>query len=284
MADNTKYYYMRLKENFFETDELQILESMPDGYLYSNILLKLYLKSLKNNGKLMFNNRIPYSVEMIATITKHQIGTVERALKIFQEMELIEVLDNGAIYMLDIQNYIGKSSTEAERIKAYRSAIAGEKKALSTIENTNVVQMYDKNNLEIKLEIEKEIDIDNICNDQQADQPSPKPLKPKKKKYGTYKHVLLSDDELQKLRDEYGEEMTKRCIVFLDEYTERKGYKCKSHYLTIKDWVLDAVKERERKKRTTQRILPTYTQQEQKADDPEEKKELMEKLRKEFGN
>lgn len=50
MADNRKYYYLKLKEDFFDTDEMKILESMKDGYLYSNILLKLYLKSLSNSG------------------------------------------------------------------------------------------------------------------------------------------------------------------------------------------------------------------------------------------
>ena len=47
MADNKKYYYLKLKENFFDSDEMVLLESMPDGYLYSNILLKMYLKSKK---------------------------------------------------------------------------------------------------------------------------------------------------------------------------------------------------------------------------------------------
>lgn len=116
MADGKTYYYMRLKDNFFDTNEMVVLESLQDGYLYSNILLKLYLRSLRDNGRLMFNNAIPYNPQMIATITRHQIGTVERALKIFQEMGLIEILDSGAIYMLNIQNYIGKASTNVVAI------------------------------------------------------------------------------------------------------------------------------------------------------------------------
>lgn len=130
MADNKKYYYIRLKDNFFETNEIVLLESMQDGYLYSNILLKLYLRSLKSNGKLMFNDRIPYSPQMIATITRHNVGTVEKALRIFEEMGLIEILDNGAIYMLDIQNFVGKygmSSTDADRKREYRERIRDEK-------------------------------------------------------------------------------------------------------------------------------------------------------------
>ena len=87
MADNKKYYYLKLKENFLESDEAIILESMPDGYIYSNILLKLYLRSLKNDGLLMFNNLIPYNAQMLATITRHQVGTVEKAIQIFQQLK-----------------------------------------------------------------------------------------------------------------------------------------------------------------------------------------------------
>ena len=41
---NRKYYYLKLKENYFDDDSIVLLESMQDGVLYSNILLKLYLK------------------------------------------------------------------------------------------------------------------------------------------------------------------------------------------------------------------------------------------------
>lgn len=69
----------------------------------------------------------------------------------------------------------------------------------------------------------------------------------KKSVYGTYKHVKLLDSELEKLHDAIGETMTDECITFLDEYIEMKGYKAKSHYLCIKKWVVDAVKERKAK-------------------------------------
>ena len=42
MSDNRKYYYLKLKENYFDDDSIVLLESMQDGVLYSNILLKLY--------------------------------------------------------------------------------------------------------------------------------------------------------------------------------------------------------------------------------------------------
>lgn len=131
MADNGKYYYLKVKENFFDTDEMKILEGMKDGYMYGNILLKLYLRSLKYDGRLMYRNRIPYTPEILADLVGHEVGTVEKALKIFRELELIEVLDNGAIYMMDIQNYIGKSSTEADRQRAYYNRVKEEKEAIA---------------------------------------------------------------------------------------------------------------------------------------------------------
>ena len=55
MSDNRKYYYLKLKENYFDDDSIVLLESMQDGVLYSNILLKLYLKSLKHGGRLQLD-------------------------------------------------------------------------------------------------------------------------------------------------------------------------------------------------------------------------------------
>lgn len=150
MSDNKKYYYLRLKDNFFDSDELKILESMKDGYLYSNILLKLYLRSLKNDGKLVVNDRIPYSADMLASVTGHQVGTIKQALSVFKDLGLIDVLDNGAIYMLDIQNFIGKGSSEADRKREYRQRIETDR--------TNVRQISDKTPPEIELEKELEIE------------------------------------------------------------------------------------------------------------------------------
>lgn len=174
MADNKKYYYLKLKENFFDSDEIIILESMEKGYLYSNILLKLYLRSLKNEGKLMFNDRIPFNTKMLAQVTRHSENEIENALQVFEDLKLVEILDNGAIFMNDIQNFIGKSSTHAERQKEYRRRIANEKEQttsekeivknnLNKLKNesenecvTNVKQELNKNEPEIEKEIEIE--------------------------------------------------------------------------------------------------------------------------------
>lgn len=159
MADNKKYYYLKIKENFYETEDMKILQAMDNGYLYSDILMKLYLKSLKTDGKLMFKENIPYSPKMIATITNHNVDTVDKALCIFRELGLIEVLDNGAIYMLDIQSLIGKSSSEADRKREYRNKIKEEKKLLLG-EGDKCPDTFGTNSDEHSREIEIEIEIE----------------------------------------------------------------------------------------------------------------------------
>lgn len=160
MSNNKKYYYLKLKDDFFDTDSMIILESMPDGYKYANILLKLYLRSLKNEGKLMFNERIPYNSTILAQVTRHSVGDVEKAIEVFKHLELIEVLDNGAIFITDIQNFIGRSSTEADRKRDYRLRIENEKQK-------GLGQMSDKcpdkspPEREIDIEIEKELEKDS---------------------------------------------------------------------------------------------------------------------------
>lgn len=127
MADNKKYYYLKLKDNFFDTDEVKILESLPNGIYYSNLLIKLYMKSLKFDGALRFNDFIPYDENMIATITNLNIDIVRSGLKVLASMKFIETLDDGTIYMMNIQSLIGKSSSEADRKRLYREKIEGEK-------------------------------------------------------------------------------------------------------------------------------------------------------------
>ena len=250
--NNEKYYYMRLKENFYNSDEIIILEGLPDGYLYSNILLKLYLKSLKNNGKLVLNDFIPYNSDMLAQITRHPVGVVEKALEAFRALGLIDVLESGAIYMLNIQEFIGKTSTEADRVRRYRKKIESEKKLLlddgqMSYKSTPEIE------IETELELEEEIETEdvpdtNVGNISPPEPPKPeKPTKPVKHIYGEYKHVRLTDEEVKKLGAEYGEALTDEAVVYLDEYIEMKGYKAKSHYLAIRKWVIDAVKEKRAK-------------------------------------
>jgi predicted phage replisome organizer len=223
MADNRKYYYLKLKENFFDGDAIVLLENMPDGILYSNILLKLYLKSLKSSGKLQLDEHMPYTAQMIATLTRHQIGTVERALKIFLQLGLVEQLADGLLYMTDIELMIGQSSTEAERKRAARL----QNKALLP-ERTNVGHLSDTCPPERELEIEKEIDIER---EGETGHTAPAA-------YGSYGNVFLTDDELEALKAELPTKWD-YYIERLSSYIASTGKKYQNHAATIRRWAED---------------------------------------------
>ena len=225
MADNRKYYYLKLKENFFDSDSIVLLEDMKDGILYSNVLLKLYLKSLKNGGKLQLDEHIPYTAQMIATLTRQQVGTVERALGIFQQLGLVEQLHGGLLYMTDIELMIGQSSTEAERKRAARLA----NKALPP-PRTNGGHLSDIRPPEI--EIKKEIDIE-IEKEREL-----KPGRAAPAAYGRYKNVILTDTELSELKAELPDKW-EYYIDRLSGYIASTGRKYKNHAATIRRLAAD---------------------------------------------
>lgn len=231
MSDSKKYYYLKLKENFFDSDEMIILESMPDGVVYSNILLKLYLRSLKSEGRLMFNERIPFNSTMLSQVTRQSIGDVEKAVQLFKELGLIEIMDNGAIYMTEIQNFIGRSSTEADRKREFRARIESEKLGIS-YDGQMSGQMSDKNPPEIELEIEKELEIK--IEREKKKKPTSKKSPLPRHKYGEYQNVLLTDDQLVKLKEEFPD--WEQRIENVSSYCESTGKTYKNYYATIKSW------------------------------------------------
>ena len=213
MSDNRKYYYLKLKENYFDDDSIVLLESMQDGVLYSNILLKLYLKSLKHGGRLQLDEDIPYTAQMIATITRQQIGTVERALQIFLKLGLVEVLDSGTFYMSNIELLIGQSSTEAERKRAARL----QNKALSA-PRTNGGHLSDIRPPEIEIEIKREIEKGRSA-----------------RAYGRYQNVFLTDEEMADLQASFPT-VWGQYIEKLSEYMASTGKRYQSHAATIRRW------------------------------------------------
>lgn len=123
MSENKKYYYLKLKENFFNKDEVKLLEQQENGFIYSNLYLKLCLMSLKGEGRLLFRNEIPYDEGMISAITNVPLDNVRAGLVLIQKLGLIKFVESGEIYMTDIQDMIGHTSSEGERKKLYRERL-----------------------------------------------------------------------------------------------------------------------------------------------------------------
>ena len=75
-----KYYWLKLKKDFFKRHDIQIIESMPNGKDYVLFYLKLLCESIDHDGNLRFSETIPYSEQMLATITNTNIDIVRNAI------------------------------------------------------------------------------------------------------------------------------------------------------------------------------------------------------------
>ena len=149
---NKKYYWLKLDVTFYDREEIQLIESMPNGYKYINFYMKLLLKSANSEGRLMFKDVIPYTDEMLATITRMDIDVVRSAIKIFLELGLMQRLDDGALFMLETEKMVGCETEWARKKREYR-----EKKKIEILEDKSKTK---KDIVRQEIEIEKDIEID----------------------------------------------------------------------------------------------------------------------------
>lgn len=117
MPEDKRFFWMKLNESFFEDETIAWLEEQTNGKEYVLFLLKLCLKSLKTNGILMRaigNIFIPYDVAKLAEMTRTDVDTVAVAMQLFQKIGIIEILEDGAIYISILENMVGSETKWAK--------------------------------------------------------------------------------------------------------------------------------------------------------------------------
>lgn len=149
-----RYYWLKLKRDFFKRHDIRIIESMPNGKDYILFYLKLLCESVDHDGGLRFSEQIPYSEEMLATITFTNVDIVRSAIKIFAQLGMMEVLDDGTFFMNEVNKMIGSAADNdnANRQRRYRER--QRERALP-----NRYKSVTNNNESKSIEIDKEIDI-----------------------------------------------------------------------------------------------------------------------------
>lgn len=187
-----KYYWLRLQKDFFKRHDIRIVESMPNGKDYILFYLKVICESANHGGNLRFSETIPYSEEMLATITNTNVDVVRNAIKIFQELNMIEVLDNGTYFMHEVQNMVGYETEWAIKKREYRKKVNAQNVLQSENNASKALKggQYEDNVLNVRTnkgqcpkkednvrqekekEIEKEIEID-INNNKITHEPTP---------------------------------------------------------------------------------------------------------------
>lgn len=166
MAINKRYYWLKLREDFFQDEAISWLEEQENGKLYSLFYLKLCLKSINNNGVLVRqvgDMLIPYDAKKLGEITNTPKDTVIVALELLKRIGLVKILDNGELYLNQVQYMIG---SETESTRRSRKSREKKKQQISNNLDKNIPllqcnKISNKNaTADIEIDIDKDIDID----------------------------------------------------------------------------------------------------------------------------
>lgn len=246
MAENKRYYWLKLKRDFFRRHDIQIVENMPNGKDYILFYLKLLCESVDHNGNLRFSEQIPYNEQMLATITNTNIDVVRSAIQVFEELGMMEVLDDGTYFMNEVQKMLGSETKWAEKKRDYRL-----KKGQCP---QGVLPMSDKSKRE---SIEKDIDKDKEKENTKESSPVPDSggmfdfkeafdktfeIYPKKKSYTKAKDVWL--DKLIGVVEENRADVARliygATAAYLHDYKSKNPDDTEFRYLPqYADWLIN---------------------------------------------
>ena len=139
-TEEKKRYWLKLDKDFLKSSQIKVIKNMPNGKDYVIFYLALMLESVETIGHLRFSNLVPYNEDMLASVTDTNVDIVRTSVKIFESLGLMEILDDGTIYMTQVAEMTGKESESAERVRRYRLK---QKQQLALQGNGNVTNSND---------------------------------------------------------------------------------------------------------------------------------------------
>lgn len=133
--DSKRYYWLKLRTDFLESDSVDFLLAQKDGADYVVIYLQLCRLAINSNGKLarmLGDIFVPFDLEKITRDLKHwKIDTVRMAIELLKKLGYIGQTPEGVIVINEFQELVGSESASARRVRKHRQ----KKKAL---ENQNM--------------------------------------------------------------------------------------------------------------------------------------------------
>lgn len=154
-----KYYWLKLKKDFFKRHDIKIIESMPNGKDYILFYLKLLVESVDHDGSLRFNDTVPYDEQMLSVITNTNIDIVRNAMKIFTELRMIDIMEDQTIFMTEVEKMMGAETYWAEQKRKQRNKELASGHCPKLVQP---VQPLSKQEIELDIEIDKDKDIKDI--------------------------------------------------------------------------------------------------------------------------
>lgn len=216
-----RYYWLRLQEDFFKSLRIKKLRKLAGGDTFTIIYLKMQLMTLKTGGVLYYRGIESSFAEELALDMDEDADNVEITIRYLLSCGLLETSDDKEFFVPYAVENTGIEGSSAKRVREYR-----ERKALQCNADVTDAALHCYGEKEIEKKKEKEIQIKDI--------ETAKPSKPTRHKYGEYGKVLLTDEDLDKLKAEFPDWQAR--IERLDSYMAQSGKSYKNHLATIRNW------------------------------------------------
>ena len=218
MAENRRYYWLKLKEDFFTDKRIKRLRRISGGDTYTIIYLKLLLLSLKNSGKIYYDGvETDFIKELALTIDETEDDVMVTVNYLVAQNLMETIVENDEYFLTEIPNLIGSETASTRRSRKSR-AYRENQKVLQCNTNATLGNLLQQN---CNTEIEKE--------GERKKQSLPPTL------YGEYKNIRLTDEEYQRLTDKL-QGHTDTMIEKLSRYIKSSGKIYQDHYVTILNW------------------------------------------------
>ena len=231
-----KFYWLKLKRDFFKRHDIRIIEAMPNGKDYILFYLKLLLESIDHEGKLRFSETIPYNEQMLSVITNTNVDMVKAAMDIFIELQMIEINDDKTIFMQEVEKLIGSAvdNDNANRQRRFREK---QKQNALCERYESVTKSNESKSIEIEKDIEKEGEGEKGPEMSGPSSASTSPLERMGGRIGQNVLMLTEEQEndlLNRLTLDEFDLYCKKLSDYIIAYPEKTF---KSHYKTILKWV-----------------------------------------------
>lgn len=150
-----KNYWLKLQKNFLKRHDIKYIKSLPEGHKIALFYLELLLEGIDHDGRLRFNEYVPYDEEMLATVLGYDLNIVKISITTLTKLHLMEVLDDGTMYMTKLESMLGIGNGDDANL---RKKLSRDRKKMTMSQNVTPLSRS------VTLEKEKETDKESETN------------------------------------------------------------------------------------------------------------------------
>lgn len=238
--------WIKLAVDMFSNRKIRMIESMEEGDAVLIVWIKLLTLAgqINDGGRIYITPEKPYTQKLLAVCLNSYEALISEALDVFSDFGMIQ-REGDYITIANWDKYQNVNGMERireqtrKRVERYREKAKAERNVTEkegvtpcNVTETLHVTLCNAREEDKKEDIEEDKNKTLTCFNARARTREEKPVK---HRYGEYKNVLLTDEELEKLKERFPQDWERR-IEDLSLGIESKGYKYKSHYAALLSW------------------------------------------------